>query len=175
SYFIHHLPSGCYVDVAIKSREDRVVATGPALGTTETLSTACCVTEKVQTFATINLRNITKVPDFNKVQLGITCTELGRLPSNSNDKYIMTDLGAGNNNMFCWTMDNKQESIDIIDHGVSKRRDLTVSPKSMCQLETCSTSCRRWCIRKTIPHLQVLGIRQILEPLNLCLFCEVIP
>ncbi|KAI9431225.1 thioredoxin-like protein 4a, partial [Lactarius indigo] len=81
------------------------------------------VTGKVQTFATINLRDAIEVPDFNKARLSFIFF-MGPLTH-----YIMTDLGAGNNNMFCWTMDNKQESIDIIDHGASKRRDLTVSPK----------------------------------------------
>ena len=72
SYFLPHLPSGWHVDEAIKSEEDRVVVIrfghdwdSQCMTMDETLYG---VAEKVQNFAVIYLCDITKVPDFNKVE-----------------------------------------------------------------------------------------------------------
>lgn len=48
------------------------------------------------------------------------------------NKHIMIDLGTGNNNKINWTMEDKQEMIDIIEtvyRGARKGRGLVVSPK----------------------------------------------
>ena len=73
SYFLPHLPSGWHVDEAIKSEEDRVVVIrfghdwdSQCMTMDETLYATA---EKVQNFAVIYLCDITKVPDFNKVNL----------------------------------------------------------------------------------------------------------
>lgn len=44
----------------------------------------------------------------------------------------MIDLGTGNNNKINWTLDDKQEMIDIVEtvyRGARKGRGLVVSPK----------------------------------------------
>lgn len=75
SYFLPHLPSGWHVDEAIKSEEDRIVVIrfghdwdSQCMTMDETLH---AVAEKVQNFAVIYLCDITEVPDFNKVSIGI--------------------------------------------------------------------------------------------------------
>ncbi|XP_042166377.1 thioredoxin-like protein 4A isoform X1 [Oncorhynchus tshawytscha] len=48
------------------------------------------------------------------------------------NKHIMIDLGTGNNNKINWTMEDKQEMIDIVEtvyRGARKGRGLVVSPK----------------------------------------------
>lgn len=48
------------------------------------------------------------------------------------NKHIMIDLGTGNNNKINWTLEDKQEMIDIIEtvyRGARKGRGLVVSPK----------------------------------------------
>lgn len=53
----------------------------------------------------------------------------------------MIDLGTGNNNKINWTMEDKQEMIDIIEtvyRGARKGRGLVVSPKDY------STKYRYW-------------------------------
>lgn len=50
----------------------------------------------------------------------------------SRNKHIMIDLGTGNNNKINWTMEDKQEMIDIVEtvyRGARKGRGLVVSPK----------------------------------------------
>lgn len=57
------------------------------------------------------------------------------------NKHIMIDLGTGNNNKINWTMEDKQEMIDIIEtvyRGARKGRGLVVSPKDY------STKYRYW-------------------------------
>lgn len=53
----------------------------------------------------------------------------------------MIDLGTGNNNKINWTMEDKQEMIDIVEtvyRGARKGRGLVVSPKDY------STKYRYW-------------------------------
>ena len=57
------------------------------------------------------------------------------------NKHIMIDLGTGNNNKINWTMEDKQEMIDIVEtvyRGARKGRGLVVSPKDY------STKYRYW-------------------------------
>lgn len=59
------------------------------------------------------------------------------------NKHIMIDLGTGNNNKINWTMEDKQEMIDIVEtvyRGARKGRGLVVSPKDY------STKYRYWFI-----------------------------
>lgn len=59
----------------------------------------------------------------------------------SRNKHIMIDLGTGNNNKINWTMEDKQEMIDIVEtvyRGARKGRGLVVSPKDY------STKYRYW-------------------------------
>uniref|UniRef100_A0A668S0C6 Uncharacterized protein n=1 Tax=Oreochromis aureus TaxID=47969 RepID=A0A668S0C6_OREAU len=83
----------------------------------------------VKNFAVIYLVDITEVPDFNKMyELYDPCTVMFFF----RNKHIMIDLGTGNNNKINWTMEDKQEMIDIIEtvyRGARKGRGLVVSPK----------------------------------------------
>ena len=48
------------------------------------------------------------------------------------NKHIMIDLGTGNNNKINWSIEDKQEMIDIVEtvyRGARKGRGLVVSPK----------------------------------------------
>ena len=87
------------------------------------------IAEDVKTFATIQLVDITAVPDFNTMyELYDPCTVMFFF----RNKHIMIDLGTGNNNKINWRFDNKQELIDIIEtvyRGAKKGRGLVVSPK----------------------------------------------
>ncbi|KAL6426134.1 hypothetical protein ACFW04_009003 [Cataglyphis niger] len=119
SYMLSHLENGYQVDQAILSEEDRVVVIRfghdwdpMCMKMDEVLYN---IAEKVKNFAVIYLVDITKVPDFNKM-----------------NKHIMIDLGTGNNNKINWTLEDKQEMIDIIEtvyRGARKGRGLVVSPK----------------------------------------------
>lgn len=84
---------------------------------------------QVKNFAVIYLVDITEVPDFNKMyELYDPCTVMFFF----RNKHIMIDLGTGNNNKINWTMEDKQEMIDIIEtvyRGARKGRGLVVSPK----------------------------------------------
>uniref|UniRef100_A0A672S0M3 Thioredoxin-like protein 4A n=1 Tax=Sinocyclocheilus grahami TaxID=75366 RepID=A0A672S0M3_SINGR len=84
---------------------------------------------EVKNFAVIYLVDITEVPDFNKMyELYDPCTVMFFFRS----KHIMIDLGTGNNNKINWTMEDKQEMIDIVEtvyRGARKGRGLVVSPK----------------------------------------------
>ena len=113
------------------------------------------IAEKVKNFAVIYLVDITEVPDFNKMYISIVlffgpisqiliffnitiilfryelydpCTVMFFF----RNKHIMIDLGTGNNNKINWTLEDKQEMIDIIEtvyRGARKGRGLVVSPK----------------------------------------------
>ena len=48
------------------------------------------------------------------------------------NRHIMVDFGTGNNNKMIWTLEDKQELIDILEvvyRGASKGKGLVVSPK----------------------------------------------
>ncbi|XP_061896258.1 thioredoxin-like protein 4A isoform X2 [Entelurus aequoreus] len=119
SYMLPHLHNGWQVDQAILSEEDRVLVIRfghdwdpTCMKMDEVLYS---IAEKVKNFAVIYLVDITEVPDFNKM-----------------NKHIMIDLGTGNNNKINWTMEDKQEMIDIVEtvyRGARKGRGLVVSPK----------------------------------------------
>lgn len=50
----------------------------------------------------------------------------------------MIDLGTGNNNKINWTMEDKQEMIDIVEtvyRGARKGRGLVVSPKDYHKIQ----------------------------------------
>ncbi|KAM6499978.1 Mitosis protein DIM1 domain containing protein, partial [Amanita muscaria] len=127
-----HLPSGWYVDEAIKYEENRAVVIRfghdwdqQCMVMDETLYS---IAEKVQNFAVVYLVDIADVPDFNKMyELYDPCTVM----SLYRNKHIMIDLGTGNNKIN-WAIDNKQELIDVIEtvyRGASKGRGLVVSPR----------------------------------------------
>uniref|UniRef100_A0A8C6WNX4 Thioredoxin-like protein n=1 Tax=Neogobius melanostomus TaxID=47308 RepID=A0A8C6WNX4_9GOBI len=120
SYMLPHLHNGWQVDQAILSEEDRVLVIRFVLYS---------IAEKVKNFAVIYLVDITEVPDFNKMyELYDPCTVMFFF----RNKHIMIDLGTGNNNKINWTMEDKQEMIDIVEtvyRGARKGRGLVVSPK----------------------------------------------
>jgi U5 snRNP protein, DIM1 family len=156
-----HLHNGWQVDQAILSEEDRVVVirfghdwdptcmkmdeVGLFLNPFfQLLSSPCkislkillscvqtlfAIAEKVKNFATIYLVDVTEVPDFNKMyELYDPCTVMFFF----RNKHIMIDLGTGNNNKINWTMEDKQEMIDIVEtvyRGARKGRGLVISPK----------------------------------------------
>ncbi|XP_076863947.1 thioredoxin-like protein 4A [Brachyhypopomus gauderio] len=133
SYMLPHLHNGWQVDQAILSEEDRVLVIRfghdwdpTCMKMDEVLYS---IAEKVKNFAVIYLVDITEVPDFNKMyELYDPCTVMFFF----RNKHIMIDLGTGNNNKINWTMEDKQEMIDIIEtvyRGARKGRGLVVSPK----------------------------------------------
>ncbi|XP_072303227.1 thioredoxin-like protein 4A [Eucyclogobius newberryi] len=133
SYMLPHLHNGWQVDQAILSEEDRVLVIRfghdwdpTCMKMDEVLYS---IAEKVKNFAVIYLVDITEVPDFNKMyELYDPCT----LMFFFRNKHIMIDLGTGNNNKINWTMEDKQEMIDIVEtvyKGARKGRGLVVSPK----------------------------------------------
>ncbi|XP_046430644.1 thioredoxin-like protein 4A isoform X1 [Neodiprion lecontei] len=148
SYMLGHLHNGWQVDQAILSEEDRVVVSSRhhnlkiqsykivirfghdwdpmCMKMDEVLYN---IAEKVKNFAVIYLVDITEVPDFNKMyELYDPCTVMFFF----RNKHIMIDLGTGNNNKINWTLEDKQEMIDIIEtvyRGARKGRGLVVSPK----------------------------------------------
>lgn len=68
------------------------------------------------------------------------------------NKHIMIDLGTGNNNKINWTMEDKQEMIDIVEtvyRGARKGRGLVVSPKDY------STKYRYWFLLFPLPFLRI--------------------
>lgn len=85
--------------------------------------------EKVKKFAVIYLVDITKVPDFNtmyELYDPVTVMFFFR------NKHMMIDLGTGNNNKINWSMNDKQEFIDIVEiiyRGARKGKGLVVAPK----------------------------------------------
>lgn len=137
-----HLHNGWQVDQAILSEEDRVIVIRfghdwdpTCMKMDEVLYS---IAEKVKNFAVIYLVDITEVPDFNKMyELYDPCTVMFFF----RNKHIMIDLGTGNNNKINWTMEDKQEMIDIVEtvyRGARKGRGLVVSPKDY------STKYRYW-------------------------------
>ncbi|KAI9531876.1 Thioredoxin-like 4A [Dissostichus eleginoides] len=133
SYMLPHLHNGWQVDQAILSEEDRVLVIRfghdwdpTCMKMDEVLYS---IAEKVKNFAVIYLVDITEVPDFNKMyELYDPCTVMFFF----RNKHIMIDLGTGNNNKINWTMEDKQEMIDIVEtvyRGARKGRGLVVSPK----------------------------------------------
>ncbi|KAG7204906.1 hypothetical protein KM043_005301 [Ampulex compressa] len=116
SYMLSHLHNGWQVDQAILSEEDRVVVIRfghdwdpMCMKMDEVLYN---IAEKVKNFAVIYLVDITEVPDFNKMyELYDPCTVMFFF----RNKHIMIDLGTGNNNKINWTLEDKQEMIDIIE------------------------------------------------------------
>uniref|UniRef100_A0A8D3EEF0 Thioredoxin-like protein 4A n=1 Tax=Scophthalmus maximus TaxID=52904 RepID=A0A8D3EEF0_SCOMX len=115
SYMLPHLHNGWQVDQAILSEEDRVLVIRfghdwdpTCMKMDEVLYS---IAEKVKNFAVIYLVDITEVPDFNKMyELYDPCTVMFFF----RNKHIMIDLGTGNNNKINWTMEDKQEMIDIV-------------------------------------------------------------
>ncbi|CAK6960987.1 hypothetical protein JOB18_049551 [Scomber scombrus] len=127
SYMLPHLHNGWQVDQAILSEEDRVLVIRfghdwdpTCMKMDEVLYS---IAEKVKNFAVIYLVDITEVPDFNKMyELYDPCTVMFFF----RNKHIMIDLGTGNNNKINWTMEDKQEMIDIVEtvyRGARKGRD----------------------------------------------------
>ncbi|KAF0047669.1 hypothetical protein F2P81_001302 [Scophthalmus maximus] len=116
SYMLPHLHNGWQVDQAILSEEDRVLVIRfghdwdpTCMKMDEVLYS---IAEKVKNFAVIYLVDITEVPDFNKMyELYDPCTVMFFF----RNKHIMIDLGTGNNNKINWTMEDKQEMIDIVE------------------------------------------------------------
>ncbi|CAF99472.1 unnamed protein product, partial [Tetraodon nigroviridis] len=138
SYMLPHLHNGWQVDQAILSEEDRVIVIrfghdwGPNMhenGRSSVQHRGEGGTRPVKNFAVIYLVDITEVPDFNKMyELYDPCTVMFFF----RNKHIMIDLGTGNNNKINWTMEDKQEMIDIVEtvyRGARKGRGLVVSPK----------------------------------------------
>ncbi|KAK2830146.1 hypothetical protein Q5P01_018077 [Channa striata] len=116
SYMLPHLHNGWQVDQAILSEEDRVLVIRfghdwdpTCMKMDEVLYS---IAEKVKNFAVIYLVDITEVPDFNKMyELYDPCTVMFFF----RNKHIMIDLGTGNNNKINWTIEDKQEMIDIVE------------------------------------------------------------
>ena len=133
SYMLSHLINGWEVDQAILSEEDRVVIIRfghdydpQCMQMDEVLYK---IAEEVKNFAVIYLVDITKVPDFNTMyELYDPCTTMFFY----RNKHMMIDLGTGNNNKINWAMNNKQETIDIVEtvyKGARKGTGLVISPK----------------------------------------------
>jgi DIM1 family U5 snRNP protein len=133
SYLLPHLHSGWAVDQAILGEEERVVVLRfghdydpVCMVMDETLAS---VAEQTKNFAVIFLVDISQVPDFNTMyELYDPCTIMFFY----RNKHIMIDLGTGNNNKINWSMNDKQEFIDIVEtvyRGARKGRGLVVSPK----------------------------------------------
>ena len=133
SYLLPHLDSGWAVDQMILSEEERVVVLRFGHDHDKTCmqmdEVLCGIAEDVKAFATIQLVDITDVPDFNTMyELYDPCTVMFFF----RNKHIMIDLGTGNNNKINWAFNNKQEMIDIIEtiyRGAKKGRGLVVAPK----------------------------------------------
>ncbi|XP_020362775.1 thioredoxin-like protein 4A [Oncorhynchus kisutch] len=142
SYMLPHLHNGWQVDQAIQSEEDRalVIRFGHDWDPTcmKMDEVLYSIAEEyqhhysslhVKNFAVIYLVDITEVPDFNKMyELYDPCTVMFFF----RNKHIMIDLGTGNNNKNNWTMEDKQEMIDIVEtiyRGARKGRGLVVFPK----------------------------------------------
>ncbi|EMS66935.1 Thioredoxin-like protein 4A [Triticum urartu] len=87
------------------------------------------VAETIKNFAVIYLVDITEVPDFNTMyELYDPSTVMFFF----RNKYIMIDLGTGNNNKINWAMKDKQEFVDIVEtvyRGARKGRGLVIAPK----------------------------------------------
>uniref|UniRef100_UPI00358E84EA uncharacterized protein isoform X1 n=3 Tax=Myxine glutinosa TaxID=7769 RepID=UPI00358E84EA len=132
SYMLPHLHNGWQVDQAILSEEDRAVLIrfghdwDPTCMKMDEVLYA--IAEKVKNFAVIYLVDITEVPDFNKMyELYDHYTVMFFF----RNKHIMIDLGTGNNKIN-WTLEDKQEMVDIVEtvyRGARKGRGLVVSPK----------------------------------------------
>ena len=133
SFLLPHLTSGWAVDQAILSEEERVVLVRFGHDWEPTCmvmdETLCSLAEDVKNFCVIYVVDITEVPDFNTMyELYDPCTVMFFF----RNKHIMVDLGTGNNNKINWSMDSKEELIDIIEvvfRGAKKGRGLVVSPK----------------------------------------------
>ena len=133
SYLLPHLDNGWEVDQAILSEEDRVVCI--RFGTDansmcmqmDEMMVKCA--EAVQNFAVFYVVDISQVPDFNTMyELYDPMTVMFFF----RNRHIMVDFGTGNNNKMIWTLEDKQELIDILEvvyRGASKGKGLVVSPK----------------------------------------------
>lgn len=133
SYMLPHLRSGWAVDQAIMNEENKVVVIRFGHDENESCmqmdEVLYKISEEVRNFAVIYLVDLTEVPDFNvmyELYDEMTIMFFFR------NKHIMIDLGTGNNNKINFTINDKQEVIDIIEtvyRGAKKGRGLVVSPK----------------------------------------------
>jgi len=133
SYLLSHLNSGWEVDQAILSEEKRLVIIrfghdwDPQCMLMDEILFK--VADLVRNIAVIYLVDITKVPDFNtmyELYDPVTVMFFFR------NKHMMIDLGTGNNNKINWSMNNKQEFIDIVEtiyKGARKGKGLVISPR----------------------------------------------
>ena len=130
---LQHLNNGWQVDQAILSEEDRVVCirfgtdSNPLCMQMDEMFVKCA--EAVQNFAVFYVVDITEVPDFNTMyELYDAMTVMFFF----RNRHIMVDFGTGNNNKMIWTLEDKQELIDILEvvyRGASKGKGLVISPK----------------------------------------------
>ena len=133
SYLLPHLDNGWEVDQAILLEEDRVVCIRFGTDANELcmqmdeMFVKCA--EAVQNFAVFYVVDITQVPDFSTMyELYDPMTVMFFF----RNRHIMVDFGTGNNNKMTWTLEDKQELIDILEvvyRGASKGKGLVVSPK----------------------------------------------
>ncbi|ODV89333.1 hypothetical protein CANCADRAFT_32627 [Tortispora caseinolytica NRRL Y-17796] len=133
SVFLPHLNTGWHVDQAILSESERLVVIrfgrdwDPVCMQMDEMLYR--ISEKVRNFAVIYLCDIDKVPDFNDMYELFDPMTLMFFYRN---KHMMCDFGTGNNNKLTWTLDDKQELIDIIEtiyRGARKGLGLVVSPR----------------------------------------------
>ena len=133
SYLLPHLENGWEVDQAILSEEDRVVcirfgsdADKTCMQMDEVL-VKCA--EAVQQFAVFYVVDINQVPDFNTMyELYDPMTVMFFF----RNRHMMVDFGTGNNNKITWTLEDKQDLIDILEvvyRGARKGKGLVISPK----------------------------------------------
>uniref|UniRef100_A0A8C2K2N3 Thioredoxin-like protein n=1 Tax=Cyprinus carpio TaxID=7962 RepID=A0A8C2K2N3_CYPCA len=128
SYMLPHLHNGWQVDQAILSEEDRAIVIRfghdwdpTCMKMDEVLYS---IAEKVLHWYLV----YKYVKNFAMYELYDPCTVMFFF----RNKHIMIDLGTGNNNKINWTMEDKQEMIDIVEtvyRGARKGRGLVVSPK----------------------------------------------
>lgn len=126
------LPTGWHVDQAIVTEKERLVV----IRFGQENDKQCVLMDdllysisgKVKNFAVIYTCDITRVPDFNEMY---ELTDPMCLMFFYGNKHMMCDFGTGNNNKMNFTIDDKQEMIDILEtifRGARKNKGLVVSP-----------------------------------------------
>uniref|UniRef100_A0A673LQJ7 Thioredoxin-like protein n=1 Tax=Sinocyclocheilus rhinocerous TaxID=307959 RepID=A0A673LQJ7_9TELE len=124
SYMLPHLHNGWQVDQAILSEEDRVIV----IRFGHDWDPTCMKMDEVLYSIAEKVLQCPSVKNFAMYELYDPCTVMFFF----RNKHIMIDLGTGNNNKINWTMEDKQEMIDIVEtvyRGARKGRGLVVSPK----------------------------------------------
>uniref|UniRef100_A0A671LYT0 Thioredoxin-like protein n=1 Tax=Sinocyclocheilus anshuiensis TaxID=1608454 RepID=A0A671LYT0_9TELE len=127
SYMLPHLHNGWQVDQAILSEEDRVIV----IRFGHDWDPTCMKMDEVLYSIAEKVLHVNLSMFYNFAVIYLLydpCTVMFFFRS----KHIMIDLGTGNNNKINWTMEDKQEMIDIVEtvyRGARKGRGLVVSPK----------------------------------------------